>query len=248
MTSIKSLLNRMGVPTTEPISLSQNLFGFLRGVVPEDPDPSVTARVSVRQQIADVGGKHIHLNVILVGFDQIADLDEALEKVDYAIYRIHNIYRQVGIGIGRVEYYDIPSAQAGGADDIGSEGEADELSDDWSVFNQGIDVFIVRNISDSDFVGISPVGGSCNKKSKDDGLIGGEINRDPEGFSRTFAHEIGHFLNLSHNHGDDCPSSAVDQNNLMAQSRCAIDIRDSVVLNPVQGVLMKLHCSIHNGI
>jgi hypothetical protein len=142
MTSIKSLLNRMGVPTTEPISLSQNLFGFLRGVVPDDPDPSVTARVSVRQQIENVGGKHIHLNVILVGFDQIADLDEALERVDYAIYRIHNIYRQVGIGIGRVEYYDIPSAQAGGADDIGSEGEADELSDDWSVFNRGIDVLL----------------------------------------------------------------------------------------------------------
>ena len=64
-------------------------------------------------------------------------------------------------------------SEADGYDDIGSESEADDLSDDWSVPNDGIDMFLVANISD-DFVGISPVPGDCDKGDKSDGLLGGE--------------------------------------------------------------------------
>ena len=247
MVSVKSMLGCMGVSTAGDVSLLRGFFGFLRGRVPADPDTSVTAQVSALQHIAGLQGKHVHLNVIQVGFDLLADLDEGWEKLDYATYRTRNIYRQVGLGVGRVEHYEIVSADAGGADDLGSEDEADELSDDWGVDNGGVDVFVVRNISDSDFIGISPVGGSCDKGSKDDGLIGGEIGRAFEGFSRTFAHEVGHFLKLKHNHGDDCPTGTSARSNLMAQTRCAISNRDSVLLTSSQGNKMKTHCSIREG-
>jgi len=247
MASVKSIMNCIGVSTSGNVSVLQGLFGFIRARVPTDPDTSVTAQVSLLQKIRGVQGDHIHLNVIQVGFDMVTDLDDAREKLDYANYRTHNIYRQVSLGVGRVEHYEILSTDAGGADDLGSEGEADELSDDWSVNNDGIDVFVVRNISDSDFVGISPVGGDCDKPAKDDGLIGGEIGRAYEAFSRTFAHEVGHFLDLSHNHGDNCPSSTAGQNNLMAQTRCAISTRTSVLLTGNQGSDMRDHCSVRGG-
>jgi hypothetical protein len=206
--------------------------------------------VSLLQKIRDVQHDHIHLNVIRVGFDGIAagDLDQAEEKLDYAIYKIPNVYRQVSLGIGRVEHYVISTAEANGADDLGSEDEADELSDDWTVPNDATDVFVVRNISDDDFVGISPVDGSCDKDSKDDGLVGGEIGRGFDAVGRTFAHENGHFLGLEHNHDDDdCPDTDAGKNNLMAQTKCAISVRDSVLLTGGQGNTMHDHCSVKGG-
>ena len=248
MASLRSLMNCIGADTSGEFSVLRRFFGFIRSRVPTDPDSSVTASVSMLQKMRTLDGRHIHLNVIRVGFDLVADGDEALEKLDYAIYRIHNIYRPVSLGVGRVLHFFIDSSDADGADDLGSEDEADELSDDWSVDNSGIDVFVVRNISDDDFVGISPVPGSCNKPSKDDGLIGGEIGRDFERVARTFAHEVGHFLGLSHNHDDgECPTSNAGLSNLMAQTGCVPSIRDSVVLTSGQGSTMRGHCSVRNG-
>jgi hypothetical protein len=246
MASLKSLLNCIGVDTSGDVSVLGSFFGFIRNRVPTDPDTSVKASVSMLQQMRDVQGKHVHLNIIRVGFDTLSGTDQAdaLAKIDYATYRTRNIYRRVNLGVGRVQHWIISAADSNGRDDLGSEDEAEALRDEWSVPNNGIDVFVVRNISDSDFVGISPVSGNCDKDEKDDGLIGGEINRDFEGFSRSFAHEIGHFLGLSHNHGDDdCPTSTEGKNNLMAQTKCAISTRNSVDLDASQGDDARDHCS-----
>jgi hypothetical protein len=248
--SVRSILSCLDVQPAGSVSLLFHLWGFGRGKVPTDPDTSVTASVSLLQKIRGVQGDHIHVNAIRVGFDGIpaGDLDQAEEKLDYAIYKIHNVYRPVSLGIGRVTHWVISTAEADGADDLGSEDEADELSDDWSVPGDGIDVFVVRNISDSDFVGISPVDGDCDKDSKDDGLVGGEIGRDFDPVARTFAHEIGHFLGLEHNHDDDeCPTTTAGKNNLMAQTKCAISVRDSVLLTGGQGSTMRDHCSVRGG-
>lgn len=249
MASVKSILDCIGVDTGGSVSILRRMFGFTRARVPPDPDTSVRAEVSVLRLVRDLQGEHIHVNVIRVGFDALsaADRATAFEKLDYAIYRIRNIYRPVRLGVGRIEHFLIDTADANGRDDLGSEDEADELSDEWTVPGNAIDAFVVRNISDGDFVGISPVGGSCDKDGKDDGLVAGEIGRGFEGFSRTFAHEIGHFLGLEHNHGDDCPSTTAGQNNLMAQTRCAISTRTSVLLTGSQGSTMRDHCSVRGG-
>jgi hypothetical protein len=166
------------------------------------------------------------------------------------VYRTRAIYRTVNLGVGRVEHYDVPSADAGGKDDLGSEAEAEDLTHDWTVPNDGLDVFMVDNIS-ATWVGLSPVGGPCDKDAKGlNGLIGGQVNRTAAQVARTFAHEIGHYLGLPHNHGGspDCPDTTAGCNNLMAQTRCANQCGSGVCqadnLTSGQGGTVRNHCFV----
>ncbi len=249
MPGVRSFLSCIGVSGSGTVSVLGDLFGFIRNRVPPDADTTVRAEVSLLQHMRDLQGRHVHVNVIRVGFDLLSDsgLSDAFEKIDYAIYRTRNIYRPVNLTVGRVEHYFIDSADANGRDNIGSEDEANALWEEWTVHNNGVDAFVVRTISTDDFIGLSPVGGNCDKDEKDDALLAGEINREPEGFSRTFAHELGHFLGLPHTHGEDCPSSTSARNNLMAQTRCAPTLRGAVLLTSSQGSTMRGHCSTRSG-
>jgi hypothetical protein len=257
MRSLRTLVACAGIDSSARVSVLFDYFGFARGTVPEDPDTSVTAQVSVLGRAARIDSHHFHLNVIRVGFDTLSatDLADGLLKLDYAVYRAHRIFAAQGLGVGRVQHYEISSTDSNGRDDLGSETEADDLSDEWSVDNDGIDAFVVRTISDPDYVGISPVEGDCDKGSSDDGLVAGEIGRGIEGFARTFSHEIGHFLGLSHNHGSNCPSTDAAQRNLMAQTRCVPmipstntrDVRNAVRLTSSDGSNIRDHCSVREG-
>lgn len=245
----------LGIPAaTGNVSVLGDFFGFLRRQVPTDPDPTVTAQVSLLSLMKGAKQKHIHLNIIQVGFDLLAGgatgLDTAFETIDYALYRMRNIYGQVSLGVGRVQHWEISSADAAGMDNLGSEDEADELIAAWSVPNDGVDAFVVRNISD-DFVGkASAIPGVCDKEDSEDGVVAGEIGRTGDDFARTFSHEIGHHLKLKHNHGakPDCPDTTNGCNNLMAQTRCANNCgggtRVAILLTSGQGSTMRAHCSV----
>ncbi len=257
MPSVRSLMECAGIDASGGVSVLFDYFGFARGRVPEDPDTSVTAQVSVLAQAAMIDGRHFNLNVIRVGFDTLSagDVSDGLMKLDYAVYRSRKAFQSQGLGVGRVQHFEINTTDANGRDDLGSETEADDLSDEWSVPNDGIDAFVVRNISDSDYVGISPIEGSCDKGSGDDGLVAGEIGRGTESAARTFAHEIGHYLGLKHNHGDDCPTTDSGQRNLMAQTKCVPmiagtstrDVRNAARLTSGQGSTIRDHCSVKEG-
>jgi len=246
MASVKSILNCIGVGTGGSVSILRDLFGFLRARVPTDPDPTVIAQVSLLNDLVSLKGKHIHLNIIRVGIDNFTAAE--VDKIDYAIFKARNIYRTVSLGIGRVQHFDVTAADANGRDDIGSASESEDLTHEWTVPNNGLDVFLVSNISAS-FIGRSPVGGPCDKDDKDmNGVFGGEVNRGADGLARTFAHELGHYLGLSHNHGDDdCPSTTAGTANLMAQTRCASNVRTSVVLTGSQGTNVRDHCFVQDG-
>lgn len=230
-------------------SVMRDVLGFLRGRLPPHPDGgTAVATVSMRAQIEAVAGRHVHLNLIRVGFDALSATEQSrsFERIDWAILRVREIYAPVSLGVGRVRHWFITQADADGADDIGSEDEAEDLWDDWTVQDNGLDVFLVRTIS-ADFIGLSPVGGACDKDDKDDGLVGGRIDRDADGVARTFAHEIGHYLGLSHTHGADCPTSTAARNRLMSQTRCAIANRTSVDLTGGEGSTMRGHCMVRPG-
>ncbi len=248
--SVRDLLDCVDADLTEDQSLLRRLFGFRRGLVPPDPT-GADASVSVRQLAVDIDGDHIHLNVIAMGFDALntANLASARIDVDYCIYRIRNIYRPQGVGVGRVLHYSVDRDDADGLDVINGSDECVELWRSFYVDNDGIDAFVVRSISG--LLGLSPVGGDCGKQSKDDGLVAGGVDNNAEGLSRTFAHEVGHFLGLDHNHNElpdgPCPATTAGQNNLMAQTGCAISVRNSVILTNTQGNDMDDHCTIREG-
>lgn len=219
------------------VSVLGDYFGLFQRTPPTDPVTGVVT-LSVTQQAQALRGRHVHLNVIRVGIDQFTAAQ--LGRIDYAIFKTRNIYRAVSLGIGRVQHWDVRTADANGRDDLGSEDEAEDLTQEWSVPNDGIDVFVVRNISDPDYVGISPQDGPCNKNAKGmNGLIGGEVGRTDDRFARTFAHELGHYLGLGHENSRP--------ENLMCQSDKASSIRDSVALTSGQGSNVRDHCATRAG-
>lgn len=243
--SVRQAMTAMGHGGSGDLSVMRSVMGFWRATPPTDPSTGSPVDVTLGEAFTALSRKHVHVNLVEVGFDHSSvDLAAADDRVDYSVHRLRRIYATVSLGLGRVGYYWIGVSDADGYHDLGSESEADDLSDDWSVDNNGIDMFLVANISDSDFIGISPVPGDCSKGGKSDGLIGGEINRDSEGFSRTFAHELGHFLNLPHNHGDNCPTGTAARNNLMAQTRCVDSTRNGVQLTSSQGSTMRGRCQV----
>lgn len=244
MASVKDMINCIGADTGGSISVLFHLFGFSRGRVPADPDTSVTAQVSLLDLMNSLQGKHIHLNIICVGIDNFTDNE--IDKIDYAIYKMRKVYKQVSLGVGRVQHWDVTSEEADGKDDIGSEDEATELTHDWTVDNDGLDFFMVDNIS-AGFIGISNIDGPCDKDDKSRNGSIAEVNLSREELARTTAHEVGHYLGLEHPHGDDCPDNDADRNNLMSQSRCDISTRDSVLLTSSQGSTMRSHCSVRDG-
>ena len=139
MASLKNLMNCIGVDTNGTISVLRHCFGFQQGRVPDDPVE--TASVSLLGFMNDVQRDHYHYNVIRVGVDNFSAAE--FNRIDYAIYRNRIIYRAAGLGVGRVEHYDITSAESNGRDDIGSAAEATDLTQEWTVPNNGLDVFVV---------------------------------------------------------------------------------------------------------
>lgn len=247
MASVKSIFNCMGVDTSGTVSILENMFGFIRRRVPNDPCSTATAQVSLLNQVRSLQGRHIHLNIIRVGIDNFTSAE--VDRIEYAIYKARNIFNTQNLGIGRVEHYDVTSSEANGKDDIGSEDEAEELTHDWTVPNDGIDVFMVDNISWDNVAGYSPIDGPCDKDDKDmNGVLGGEVNRSAAGVARTFAHEIGHYLDLKHNHDDNVPpATASERDNLMCQTQFANSTCDSVQLNSSQGSTIRSHCFVKSG-
>jgi Metallo-peptidase family M12 len=243
--SIRTLAGCIGI--SGPFSILGDFFGFARRRLPPDPT-NVRVEVSLREQITRLKGTHSNLNVIAVGSDQFTDNDYI--EIDYSIFKLRNVYRPVGVGIGRVQHWVVSTADANGLDSPTTTGDLEDLTQDWTVPNDGIDLFVPHNMSvpsnGGQILGRSPVDGPCDKDAK--GMNGATCGLwGSEQTARTFAHELGHYFGLSHNHGDTCPTGTTERDNLMAQSRCAISTRDSVLLTSSQGDNMDDHCSINAG-
>lgn len=183
MESVREILSCLGHPGGG--SVLGNLFGY--PLVPKD--------LSVRSQVQAMKGRHYHLNVICVAPEDFAA--GASRQICYSIQVTREIYGRVGLGIGRVEWFSIPREQAGAHAVIDSESEASDLTSDWTVPNDGLDLFVVRSIMGAD--GWSAVNGSCDKNSK--GMTGSVVELYPDDDDYTangFAHEMGHYLGLNH--------------------------------------------------
>ena len=186
--------------------------------------------------------------MIKVGSDQFTTSDH--NEIDYSIFKVRNVYRQIGLGVGHIRHWVVSTADANGLDSPTTEGDLEDLTADWTVANDGVDLFIPHNMNIPSnggmILGKSAINGPCDKNAK--GMTGATCGLwGSEQTARTFAHELGHYLGLSHNHGAACPTTTAALNNLMAQSRCASSTRNSTLLTSAQGTDMSDHCSTKAG-
>lgn len=167
----------------------------------------------------------ISINIIRVGSDQFTPAD--LTTINNAITVVRNTYATVGLTLRRVEHYIIPTADARGRDVIDNDDEAVALTDEWTVRNNAIDIFVVRSYVGS-VAGLSPVPGPCNKDAKGmDGVVM-ELLGNLSGL--IMAHEMGHYMGLPH---------VNDSTNLMFPS-----VPNGGRLTAGQGNTVKSHCFI----
>ncbi len=184
MDSLKDVAACIGVVGS--FSVSRDFLGFLRGA-PSD--------VSVGTQIARLKGRHVHMNFIRVGSDQFTNND--LAEMDAALQFARDNWAQVNLGVARIEHFVISTAEAGGAENIDNDDEAEELTNDWTVPNSALDIFWVLTYAGST-IGLSRVDGPCDKDAKgmDGSVVAIEGAVTTTGF--VLAHEAGHYLGLSH--------------------------------------------------
>jgi hypothetical protein len=172
---------------TSPLSVRRDFMGQLTNSVP----------VSLKTQLDRLGSKFVHVNCIQVGSDQFT-FNDAVE-IDRAVARTRDLYAAAGksMGVGRVQHFVISTGDAAGRDVINSDGEAETLTDEWTVPNDALDLFLVRMYVGST-AGLSRVDGPCDKDAK--GMDGSVVEMNAGGGVSDFAtaHELGHYLGLSH--------------------------------------------------
>ena len=241
--SLRQIATCIGLPST--FSVLQDFYGFWRGVIPSVTGG--TATLSLTQQCQLLKGPHIHIDVTHVG---TIDSDDD-STIDAAIHVCRTVYATVGLGVGRVKHFAISQTDANNMDVIDSASEKNSLLGAWDAPGNGIDVFMVRDITYNGTVGSAGyIPAKCGDKpaSDEDGVIV-DINESTAAVARTFTHEVGHFLGLSHTCGETTgtPPCATpcDKNNLMTQTGCKTG--NALQLTSSQGTTVRCHFMVQAG-
>jgi Matrixin len=174
-------------------------------------------------------GKHLHLNLIWVGDDT--------RPPDWFVHATLDVmrttYEQVEIGIGRVDEYFIPDAEANGHDVIDDASEAEALTHEVVIHNDGVDIFFIVEYAGLTLGRTSGIPGLCNKDLAYYGSGCVVELADSFVMGQTLSHEVGHYLGLQH---------VDDEDNLMYPT-----VPNGGELDLSQRKTMRTHCAMRKG-
>ncbi|HEX5039900.1 MAG TPA: hypothetical protein VFW95_07185 [Candidatus Limnocylindria bacterium] len=222
-----------------PFSVNSDVYGYIfrdnAGTV------GISADRSLLTQLQLMKGRAINICIFLVGhendFSGVVTLAQAV-SVQVALQTVRNLYGQVNLGVRKLFWRRISMADVGNYAIITDQPEAEDLTDDFSGPNDGIDVFYVQSILNAG--GWSEVGGSCDKDEKDE-MTGAVIELSSGIMGILTAHEVGHYLGLSH--GTTITNvMGVDSNNDGIGELNST----STNLTSSQGTTMRGHCTVRS--
>jgi Metallo-peptidase family M12B Reprolysin-like len=156
------------------------------------------------------------------------------QEIDAALQFTRDTYATVGLGVGRIQHFDITTADANGRDNIDNDAEAAALTTEWTIPNDAMDIFFVLTYA-GDTIGRSAIDGPCDKNAGD---LNGSVVAIEGAVATTgfvLAHEAGHYLGLSH-------VAVTDTANLMNGR-----VPNGGNLTADQGTNMRDHCFVRPG-
>ncbi|MFD7917156.1 hypothetical protein ACFV30_41885 [Streptomyces sp. NPDC059752] len=184
------------------------------------------------------------MRLIVAGSDLITANDR--QVIDYAVFRLRDIYSAAGIGVGRVTRDLRTAANSQGHATVNSSADLDATGRDLTADGDFVPVVIPANMNVSEtrpdgsvFVtsGRSPRPGPCSPRTGT-GMRSVVIDIVGEETGRTLAHEVGHYLGAPH------PSPA--DNSLMTQTGSVTsgNAFNAVGINAADVTRMRGHCTI----
>ena len=220
-----------------PFSVNTHLYGYL--FRDQNGTVGIAQPRSVKRQLELMKGSAINLSIFLVGhendFSGVVTLAQIV-SAQAALQTVRDLYGQVGLGVRTIFWRRIELSSAGNYTIITDRPEAEDLTDDFSGPNDGIDVFYVQSILNAG--GWSTVGGSCDKDEKDE-MTGVVIELSSSILGILTAHEVGHYLGLSH-------SNTITNVMGVDSNGDGIGELDSTSTNLTssQGSTMRSHCAV----
>jgi Metallo-peptidase family M12B Reprolysin-like len=213
--SLRKLSSALGLPSQ--FSVCRDMFGFTGSRVPA---PLSTTRprpvLSLTRFAQLLRGEHFHVRLIVAGSDLLTTNDQ--DVIDYAVFRLRDIYSTAGIGVGLVTRDLRTAANSAGHATVSTVADITAAGADLTADGDFVPVVLPANMNVTTTnpdgtvtvtLGVSPVGGPCSPRTAD-GMRSAVVDINGEGTGRTLAHEVGHYLGADH-------PSAVDSN-LMAQT------------------------------
>jgi hypothetical protein len=152
MRSVREIADCIGLKGD--FQVVRDFFGYKMGPPGE---------ISLFRQLKVMMHYNINVNIIRVGSDLFTGDDD--REIDEAVAFLRDTFASIDLGVGRVRHFGIPVADARGRQHIADEREAEDLTHEWTVSNDAMDVFIVRTFAGSS-LGAAPRRGPFNKDAR----------------------------------------------------------------------------------